>query len=386
MSSVAQQAKSGPLTGLIVIEMAGLGPTPMAALIVSELGAEVIRIERPDHAASFLRLPPGHDLDRHGRSILSIDLKQASGRDFVLRLAKKADVLIEGFRPDAMERLGLGPEELLSRNSRLVIGRMTGFGQTGPLADRAGHDLTYLAYSGVLHAIGHSDGRSVPPLNLIGDYGGGTMFLVAGVLAALFERTRSGKGQVIDAAMLDGVSLLAAPIFVYTAAGLWEDRRGSNLLDSGAPFYDTYETADGRHVAVACLEPRFFAEFAKLLPLDRALAARQYDRGCWEAMRAAISARIKEGTRDEWAAIFEPSDACVAPVLSLSEARDHPHNRARNLHLKTGTLCRPAPAPRFSRTKSKAAVPEHFSPEQILKRCGFTAEESEALVGSGLFG
>ncbi|MBA3448862.1 MAG: CoA transferase, partial [Pseudaminobacter sp.] len=261
--------KPGPLAGLAVIEMAGLGPVPLAALMLSEMGADVVRIERVSAGKPFLEMPPEYDLDRHGRTVLRIDLKRREGIELALRLIDGADVLVEGFRPGVMERLGLGPDQACQRNRKLIYGRMTGFGQQGPLAARAGHDLTYLAYSGVLHAIGPKGGKPTPPLNLVGDYGGGTMFLIAGILAALFERTRSGKGQIVDAAMVDGASMLAAPFFAFMAAGIWRERRGSNLLDSGAPFYDSYETSDGKHVAVACLEPQFFAEFARLLPLDQ---------------------------------------------------------------------------------------------------------------------
>jgi alpha-methylacyl-CoA racemase len=381
--------KPGPLAGLTVIEMAGLGPVPLAGLLFSEMGAEVLRIERSPVGKPFLDLPPAFDLDRHGRSILRVALKQPGGRDLLLRLAEKTDVLIEGYRPGVMERLGLGPEQVLGRNPAIVYGRMTGFGQDGPLAARAGHDLTYLAYCGILHAIGPKGGKPVPPLNLIGDYGGGTMFLMAGILAALVERSRSGKGQVVDAAMIDGASMLAAPFFAVMAAGLWNDRRGSNLLDSGAPFYDIYETADGGHMAVACLEPQFFAEFARLLPLDAAFVGRQYDRGSWDAMRGAIGKRMREKNRDEWAALFEPADACVAPVLSFAEAKDHPHNKARKLHVQSGTLDRPAPAPRFSRTPGGIAVAAGHSSQaavEILARLGFTSTEAEALAEDGIVG
>jgi alpha-methylacyl-CoA racemase len=381
-------AKPGPLTGLTIVEMAGLGPAPLAALMLSEMGAEIIRIERVMTDRPFLALPPEHDLDRHGRTILKLDLKRREGIELVLRLVEKADVLIEGFRPGVMERLGLGPEAALGRNPKLIYGRMTGFGQQGPLAGRAGHDLTYLAYSGVLYAIGPAGGKPVPPLNLVADYGGGSMFLIAGILAALFEASRSGKGQVIDAAMVDGASMLAAPFFAFMAAGFWTDRRGSNLLDSGAPFYDTYETADKKHVAVACLEPQFFAEFASLLPLEARFAAAQYDRSAWNEMREAIACRIAEKTRDEWAALFEGTDACVAPVLSFSEAPRHPHNRARRAHIRTGALERPTPAPRFSHTPSAAAEPprETGNIVEALARLGIPAEEAETLAKAGVVG
>jgi alpha-methylacyl-CoA racemase len=254
------------------------------------------------------------------------------------------------------------------------------------LSARAGHDLTYLAWSGVLHAFGEKGRKPMPPLNLVADFGGGAMFLVAGLLAALFERQRSGKGQVVDAAMVDGASMLAAPTYAMMAAGLWQDRRGDNLLDGGAPFYDTYVSADGRHVAVACLEPQFFAEFARLLPLDAGMAARQYDRTGWDGMRAAISAAMLQRPRDEWAALFRDSDACVAPVLSLSEAQAHPDNRARNLHVRAGRFERPAPAPRFSRSRSQAAEPnddDGRGPARILAAFGLSAVEVDALARSG---
>jgi len=379
--------KSGPLAGLTVLEMAGLGPAPMAALMLSEMGADVLRIERQG-AQPLLPLPPAHDLDRHGRTILKVDLKREAGRDFLLRLVEKADILIEGFRPGVMERLGLGPDQALTRNPRLVYGRMTGFGQDGPLSGRAGHDITYLAFSGALHAIGPRE-KPMPPLNLVADYGGGAMMLLSGILAALVARGVSGAGQVVDAAMSEGAAMLTAPIHALMASGLWQDTRGSNLLDGGAPFYDTYETADGRHVAVGCLEPQFFAEFAQLLPLEERFVAGQYDRATWPAMRASIAARIAERSRDEWAETFANTDACVAPVLSLTEAANHPHNRARNAFVKVGALTRPAPAPRFSQTPSVAARPPVESAASMtvqLSRWGIMAEEIDALASSGILG
>ncbi|MGX9144135.1 CaiB/BaiF CoA transferase family protein [Mesorhizobium sp. 128a] len=389
MVAGAAVVKTGPLAGLKIIEMAGLGPVPLAGLMLSEMGAEVLRVERSGSDQPLLPLSDEHNLDRHGRSILRLDLKQSSGIELVLRLLEKADLLVEGFRPGVMERLGLGPDAALARNPALIYGRMTGFGQDGPLAGRAGHDITYLAYSGVLHAIGREEGRPVPPLNLIADNGGGAMMLIAGVLAALFERSRSGKGQVVDAAMVEGASMLAAPIHAFMAAGLWNDRRGANLLDSGVPFYDTYETADQRHVAVGCLEPRFFAEFAGLLPLGEHFVRSQYDRASWPQMRAAIADRFRQKTRDDWDALFAASDACVAPVLSLTEARDHPHISARHAFVKTGALERPAPAPRFSASQpALATMPDNDDqrPQIVLARFGFSADEIKALVKSGLIG
>jgi len=381
--------KAGPLAGLKVIEMAGLGPVPLAALMLSEMGAEVLRIERADAGQPLLSLPQEYDLDRHGRSILRIDLKRADGVELLLRLAEKADILVEGFRPGVMERLGLGPDLVLQRNPALVYGRLTGFGQDGPLSRRAGHDITYLAYAGLLHAIGRQGASPVPPLNLVADQGGGAMMLIAGVLAALVQRSRTGKGEVIDAAMIEGAAMLAAPIHAFMAAGLWTDRRGGNLLDSGAPFYDAYETADGRHIAVGCLEPRFFGEFVRLLPLDQRFAGIQYDKTCWPEMRAAIAGRVRQKTRDEWAELFAATDACVAPVLSLGEAREHPHNRARQTFVTSGRLVRPAPAPRFSNASSEpAAAPTaaDFDPASVLARFGFGETEIQTLASSGMFG
>ncbi|MBK8457365.1 MAG: CoA transferase [Phyllobacteriaceae bacterium] len=380
-------AKSGPLCGLAVIEMAGLGPAPFAGLMLAEMGARVLRVERLGAARDFLATPPRFDLDRHGRDCIRLDLKRPEGVALLRRLAETADVLIEGFRPGVMERFGLGPDDLAAINPRLVYGRMTGYGQTGPLSSRAGHDLTYLALTGALAAIGPKDGRPVPPLNLVADYGGGAMFLLTGILAALVERGLSGRGQVIDAAMVDGASMLAAPFFGFLATGFWTEKRGANLLDSGAPFYDTYETADGRHVAVACLEPRFFAEFARMLPLAEPFASRQYDAKLWAAMRAAIAARIGERTRDDWDALFAGTDACVAPVLTFTEAGDHPHNRARHTHVKIGDLSRPAPAPRFSRTPAEVAGPTmRDGTAEALARLGLDEAEIAALRAKGVIG
>mgnify|MGYP001187691975 CR=1 FL=1 len=342
--------KPGPLSGLTVVEMAGLGPVPLAGLILSELGARIVRVERLAKEQALLNLPPQFDLDRHGREILRVDLKRPEGTALLLQLIEKADILLEGFRPGVMERLGLGPDAALARNPGLVYGRMTGFGQDGPLADRAGHDLTYLALTGMLGTIGPKGGKPVPPLNLVADYGGGAMFLIVGVLSALVEKTRSGKGQVVDAAMVDGASMLAAPIFGFLAAGLWREERGANLLDSGAPFYDTYECADGRHIAVGAIEPQFYATLRDLAGLDSAEFVGQHDETHWPALRGKLAAVIRTRTRDEWCRLLEGSDACVAPVLSMSEAPKHPHLEARGTFIGKEMLVQPAPAPRFSRT------------------------------------
>ncbi|MEO3997858.1 CaiB/BaiF CoA-transferase family protein [Mesorhizobium sp. CAU 1732] len=378
--------KTGPLSGFSIIEMAGLGPVPLAGLMLAEMGARVVRIERLAKDQAFLKVPAAFDLDRHGREIVKVDLKHAEGRDLVLRMIEKADAIVEGFRPGTMERLGLGPDVAMARNPGIVYGRMTGFGQDGPLASTAGHDLTYLALSGVLHAIGPKDGKPVPPLNLVADYGGGTMFLIMGLLAALLERSRSGRGQIVDAAMIDGASMLASPFFGFMTAGLWRDARGSNLLDSGCPFYDTYACADGGHVAVACLEPQFFAEFCKLLPLDSRFLALQYDLSAWSDMRREIAARIALRPRDEWAAHFEQTDACVAPVLSLQEAPAHPHNRARATHVTTSGMTRPAPAPRFSRTQSQVANLASTDIRTTLVALGIDNDEIDRLASEGVVG
>ena len=370
-----------PLAGVRVVEIAGLGPAPLAGLMLAELGATVIRVEPPAKPSLF-GLDPAIDLDRQGRHILKLDLKDAAGKAALIELAAAADMLIEGLRPGAMERLGLGPDDLVERNPRLIYGRMTGFGQEGPLARSAGHDLTYLAYSGVLSAIGRAGERPVIPLNLIGDYGGGTMFLLVGLLAALIERERSGKGQVIDAAMVDGVSMLAATLTGYIAQGKWCGGRGENLLDGGVPFYDTYQTADGEYLAVACLEPQFFAEFARLLPLDKAFVARQHDRSVWPEMRAAIAEAVAGKTRDEWATLFEPTDACVAPVLGLSEAPDHPHNAARGLYVRTDAMRRPAPAPRFGRSQQEVAGPPVVANEAALAAFGLDPALASRILAS----
>lgn len=379
--------KTGPLAGLTVIEMAGLGPVPLAGLILSELGARVVRVERLASQQAFLNQPPQFDLDRHGREILRVDLKRREGVALVQRLIGEADILVEGFRPGVMERLGLGPDVALAKNPGLVYGRMTGFGQDGPLAARAGHDMTYLALTGVLSAIGPKGGKPVPPLNLVADFGGGSMFLVTGVLAALIEKGRSGKGQVVDAAMVDGASMLAAPFFGFLASGIWQEGRGSNLLDSGAPFYDTYECADGGYVAVACLEPQFFAEFCRLLPLPEEFVAAQYDKSQWPALRAQIESRIAEKPRDHWATLFENTDACVAPVLSLAEAPSHPHNRARAAHSTVeGGLLRPSPAPRFSRTPAELSQQGMQDVMATLAAFGIDDDEAAGLASDGVVG
>ena len=309
-----------------------------------------------------------------------------AGCDAVLRLTDRADVLIEGFRPGVAEKLGLGPADCHARNPRLVYGRMTGFGQTGPLAAAAGHDLNYIALTGVLHAIGPAGGKPVPPLNLVGDYGGGALYLAFGVLAALYERQRSGRGQVVDAAMVDGAASLASIFYGLQAAGRWREPRGANLLDGGAPFYDSYETADGRHVSLAALEPKFFARLAAALELEDRFVQRQYDRRLWPEMRAAIAAAVCRRTRDDWCVRLEGSDACFAPVLSFDEAPLHAHARARAAFVDVDGVRQPAPAPRFDRTPSDCprpppAIGQHTA--EVLREAGLSEAEVAALLTSG---
>lgn len=364
--------------------MAGLGPVPLAGLMLSEMGATVLRIERAGKKGALLPIPDEHNLDRFGREILAVDLKRTEGRDFVLSLCRKCDVLMEGFRPGVMERLGMGPEDCTAANEKLIYARMTGFGQEGPLSDMAGHDLTYLAYSGALHAIGRKGSKPVPPLNYIADYGGGTMFLISGILAALFERSKSGKGQVVDAAMIDGVSNLSSLFFSMAASGLWSDQRGQNLLDTGSPFYDTYETSDGKHVAVACLEPQFFAEFVRIAELPESHVTRQYDRAFWPQLRADIATLMLAKTRDEWTKKFDGSDACVAPVLTFAEAKEHPHNKSRLVHTGSGGFVRAAPAPRFSRTGSATASASSENQKNVLISLGLDQKIVDRLVVDGV--
>ncbi|HEU0088503.1 MAG TPA: CaiB/BaiF CoA-transferase family protein [Pseudonocardiaceae bacterium] len=345
----------GPLAGLRVVELAGIGPAPHAAMLLADLGADVVRVQRP--SAGLHLVPPASDQLLRGRRSVAADLKDPIGRETVLQLVEQADVLVEGMRPGVAERLGIGPADCHARNPRLVYARMTGWGQDGPLAGRAGHDLNYLALSGVLHAIGSAGGKPVPPLNLIGDFGGGSMFLVAGVLAALWQRERAGAGQIVDVAMLDGVSVLAQMCWSLRACGLWNDQRGSNLLDSGAPFYDTYACADGRYVAVGALEPQFYAELLAGLGLAEADLPAQLDRAGWPVLRERFTAVFASRTRDEWAAAFESTDACVTPVLAFAEVPAHPHIAARGTLVELGGVLQPAPAPRFSRTPPDLPTP-----------------------------
>ena len=332
-----------------VLEIAGIGPVPFCGMLLADMGAEILRIDRADPGLRSDR-NPRLDLMSRGRRSAAVDLKDAAGVDVVRRLAERADVLLEGFRPGVMERLGLGPERLLEANPRLVYGRMTGWGQQGPLAPRAGHDLNYIALSGALHAMGPADGKPPVPLNVIGDFGGGGMYLAFGVLCALFSAQRGGRGQVIDAAMVDGATSLMTMFFGMRAMGLWRDARGENFLDGSAPFYDTYATAGGGFVAVGAIEPEFWAALLKRVGLDDIDPARQRDRATWAETRRRLAAKFLEKGRDEWSALLEGFDTCFSPVLSIAELANHPHHQARRSLVEAFGVLQPAPTPRLSGT------------------------------------
>jgi alpha-methylacyl-CoA racemase len=379
----------GPLQGLRVVELASIGPGPMCAMLLADLGADVVRVDRLEPSGLGVPMEPRFDVHGRSRRSVAIDLKAADGRAAVLRLVERADVLIEGFRPGVAERLGLGPADCHARNPRLVYGRVTGFGQTGPLAQAAGHDLNYIALTGALHAIGPAAGAPVPPLNLVGDYGGGALYLAFGLLAAVYERQSSGRGQVVDAAMVDGAASLMSLFNGLRAAGAWGAPRGENLLDGGAPFYGVYETADGLHVALGPLEPKFFAEFARRVGLSEHFVRGQHDRALWPAMRAAIAEIVRTRTRDAWCAQLEGTDACFAPVLTLDEAPAHPHALARASYVRVDGVTQPAPAPRFDRSVPQTPRP---APEvgahtaEVLAEAGFDAAQVQALRDAGVIG
>jgi alpha-methylacyl-CoA racemase len=340
---------SGPLSGVKVLELAGIGPGPFCGMMLADMGADVLRVDRLEANDLGLPLEPKFDIMARGRRSIGLDLKRPQAIELVLTLVEKADALIEGFRPGVTERLGLGPDACLARNPRLIYGRVTGWGQDGPLAQAAGHDINYIAIAGVLHAIGRAGQAPVPPLNLIGDYGG-AMYLAFGIACALAERHASGRGQVVDAAMSESAASMMSIFYARTAAGGWRDERGVNVLDGGAPWYDVYETADGKHVAIGAIERRFYATLLERLGLDPASLPGQHERARWPELRARLRDAFKQRTRDEWCEVFEGHDACFAPVLSLTEAPTHPHNRARGTFLERDGVVQPAPAPRFSRT------------------------------------
>lgn len=376
--------RTGPLAGIRVVELRGLGPGPFCGMLLSDFGADVIRVERPGNAHGT-DWPAATDPLSRGRRSVAVDLKTPSGVEVVLRLVENADVLIEGFRPGVTERLGVGPQTCLDRNPRLVYGRATGWGRTGPYAQHAGHDINYLALAGNLWSIGRAHEPPVPPLTYVGDFGGGGMLLAVGICAALTERARSGKGQVVDAAMVDGAALLNAFMYGMRAAGMWSEERGRNLLDSGAPYYDTYETADGRWVAVGALEPQFYRNLIDALGVDDLPRTQPGPEG-WPALRARLAEVFRTRTRDEWVERLSDAEACVAPVLSPWEAPAHPHNVARQTFVDHAGVVQPAPAPRFSRTPAAIGGPppapgQHT--DEVLTEWGFTAEEIDNLRAAG---
>ena len=369
----------GPLEGVKVVEIASIGPGPWCAMMLSDMGAEVIRVDRADHVrehASGQR--PFDFVNRRGRRSVGVDLKHRDGAEVVLRLAERADALIEGSRPGVAERLGIGPDQCLARNPRLVYGRMTGWGQQGPLSQAPGHDLNYLALTGLLHAIGPAQGRPVPPLNLVGDYGGGGMLLAFGIMAGLWEASRSGRGQVVDAAMVDGASLLGSIFHGLRQSGMWHDRRESNRLDGGAPFYGTYETSDGRWVAVAANEPKFYGVLVEALGFSLDELPPQLDQDTWPGVKERFAAIFRTRSREEWVKLLQPLETCFSPVLTLDEALGHEHNAARSAFVPVDGVLQAAPAPRFGRTPGAVAGPaarpgEHT--EEALRDWGFPPAE-----------
>jgi alpha-methylacyl-CoA racemase len=362
---------TGPLSGFRVLEFAGLGPAPFTAMVLADLGADVLRIERHNLVAQGDKSAPSRDLLNRGRRSVGLNLKSAEGVEVALRLVERADALLEGFRPGVMERLGLGPEVCSARNPGLVYGRMTGWGQAGPLAETAGHDINYLALSGALEPLGRAGERPLPPMNLVADFGGGGMLLACGVMAALLERSKSGRGQVVDAAMVDGSALLCTMLHAFQHMGMWNDARGTNLLDTGAHFYEVYETADGKYMAVGAIEPQFYAEFMRRMGLDKdARFQAHMDRARWPELKLALSELFLTKTRQDWTDIFADGDACVTPVLSPREAALHPHNRARGTFVTEHGALQASPAPRFSRTQGQIqrppAVPGAHTDEALL--------------------
>jgi alpha-methylacyl-CoA racemase len=380
-------ARVGPLAGVRVLEFEAIGPGPFCGMMLADMGADVLLVDRLSDPRLGFGRDRWYDVMLRGRRSVTLDLKSQGGIDAALALAEKADALIEGFRPGVMERLGLGPDVVLPRNPKLVYGRMTGWGQAGPLAARAGHDINYIAVSGVLHAIGRAGDAPVPPLNLVGDFGGGGMLLAFGIACGIIEARGSGRGQVIDAAMVDGASLLATMFSGMLAANRWSEARGENAIDSGAPWYDTYETKDRKYVAVGAIEPKFYAELIGRLGLTPEELPERDDRARWPELRGRLAAVFRTRTRDEWCNVFEGSDACFAPVLTFSEARAHPHSAARAAYTKVGNVEQPAPAPRFGRTPGavRRAPPERGAMgRDALAEWGFSPDEIDGLAALGL--
>jgi alpha-methylacyl-CoA racemase len=375
----------GPLEGIKILEVGGIGPVPFCAQMLSDMGADIVRVERPGQPRGMVE--PKYDVWHRGRRSIVIDLKKAEGVEALLKLVERAEILLEGFRPGVMEKLGLGPDACLKRNPKLIYGRMTGWGQEGPLAQAAGHDINYIALSGALHAIGRPGENPVPPLNLLGDLGGGGMFLAFGVVCALLESKKSGKGQVVDAAMVDGSAILMGFFYGAWAAGFWTSERGTNLLDTGAHFYDTYETADGKWISVGSIEPQFYRLLLKHAGIDDPDFENQLDRSRWPEFKEKIAAIFKKKTRAQWCEIMEGTDVCFAPVLSFEEAINHPHNIARRTFIQVDGVTQPSPAPRFSRThpEVRGSAPEPGEhTESALRDWGFSEKEIAALKTAGV--
>ncbi|SFD63714.1 CaiB/BaiF CoA transferase family protein [Massilia yuzhufengensis] len=376
---------AGPLSGVRVVEMVGIGPCPFAAMMLADMGAEVIRIDRkakPGEDHPYPVLGTRHDVTARGRRSLALDIKQPAGRLAVLRLLESADVLLEGFRPGVMERLGLGPDACLERNPKLVVGRVTGWGQAGPLSQAAGHDINYVALSGMLHAMGRADSPPAPPLNLVGDFGGGGMMLAFGVVCAVLEARTSGKGQVVDAAMTEGAALLGAMMYGLRGAGSWSDGREANLLDGGAPFYDSYACLDGKFISIGAIEPQFYAQLLALLKVEDPVFTKRWSKAYWPDLKAKFGALFATRSRDDWCRLLEGTDVCFAPVLDMAEAPKHPHNAARRSFVDIDGVSQPAPAPRFSRTAPATPLAPSApgaDSAAILADWGFTEESIEAL-------
>lgn len=375
----------GPLQGTRVIELAGIGPGPFCGMMLADMGAEVIRVDRITGKSSF----QANDVLTRGRRSIAIDLKSSDGREVILRLCEQADAIFEGFRPGVTERLGIGPEDCMARNSRLVYGRMTGWGQDGPMAQAAGHDINYIALAGALHGIGRKGERPVPPLNLVGDFGGGGMLLAFGLVCAMLETQKSGKGQVVDAAMVDGAATLMAMFFTMKASGMYSDERGTNLLDGGAHFYDSYETSDGKYISLGSIEPQFYALLVEKAGLDKEDFSNQMDQGKWSELKTDLIELFKTKTRDEWCEIMEGTDICFAPVLSLSEVADHPHNKARATFAELEGMLQPTPAPRYSRSTVSLTHASRMAGEDsrvVLAQVGYDEKRIDQLIEDGVIG
>lgn len=366
----------GPLAGIKVLELQGIGPGPFCGMMLADMGAEVIRIDRADRVSGDGTMPK--DILARGRKSVAVNLKSPEGIETVLRLVEKADVVIEGFRPGVMERLGLGPDVCLARNPKIIFGRMTGWGQEGPMAKAAGHDINYIALAGALHPMGRQGEKPTPPLNLVGDFGGGGMLLAFGIASALVERGTSGKGQVVDAAMVDGAATLMGFFHSMVSMGVWSEERGTNLLDTGAHFYDTYETSDGKYISLGSIESQFYAELMEALGLTNEELPHQMDKSGWGGLKDRFTEIFKTKTRDEWCKIMEGTDICFAPVLAMSEVADHPHIKARSTFVQRDGMTQPAPSPRFSRTEPELDLPPSMPgqhSEEVLASFGFSSAE-----------